>query len=51
MRSTLRIRLVKDYTPWADPVLPVLTAGEEWALEEWLANCLIDLGYAVPLRS
>lgn len=46
-RNTLRIQMVKNYTPYENPVLPVLNEGEEPALEEWLARCLVDLGYAV----
>jgi hypothetical protein len=48
MKPTIRIRLLRNYTPWADPILPVLTEGEVCALEEWLGRCLIELGYAVP---
>lgn len=47
MLPTIRIRLVKDYTPHADTTLPVLTKGECCALADWLGRCLIELGYAV----
>jgi len=46
-QPTIRIRLLKDYTPYADATLPVLTEGESLALAEWLGRALIDLGYAV----